>query len=925
MIASGKYDVRLILAFIAATLVSSLAAQQLDPELLKRLQSQASGQTGGQQTSPIDQARERGTPQILRQSETPVSDDLRDRLEAAKLREQIQKFAPATPIERAFRERTGAQTLTQFGYDLLAVARSTSTLPVTGDIGDGYVMGVGDEVVVMFQGSTSRSITTRVDREGRLVVDQLRPVVAAGRSLGAVRRDIEAATKATLLGTDVYLSIGAVRSVSVLVGGEVNRPGAFNVTSLTDVASVLAQAGGVRPTGSLRRVRLVRAGQVINYDVYGLLGIGNPPSLRLRDGDRIVVPAIGQVIAVAGGVARPGIYELAPGGRMSIAQAVAMAGGPLRPNGNDFVVNRISKSGDEQVLNLTTPSAALFASDAVMVSPRVRGTDGQVRVSGYIDMPGVRSLASAASIAALIGGADNLKPGAYLPFAALVRDDPRTRAKELIAVNLVNVFSRGENVRLRSGDELVLFSESDVSFLQGEAIRRIILGETNPDPKCRALIAFEGVVRDTQSQRFSAAIRSSFLVDRGGRVEVASGVASQAQIGVGNTDTLAVGADALQRRNASTESLNEIRAEQNKELTEAQTLEKERLQNRRCPQIFSDRSELIGFLLEHSVSLNGAVRKPGSYPLAGSGDIATLVAVGNGLTVDAVKDTVEVTRNKGETATVETISTKQSLLSEIRVAAGDDVRFKAGAQPLEPGAVLLSGEFIRPGLYPIRKGETLSALIDRVGGLGNNAYPYGAVFTRRSVRIAQQQSFQRSSRELNAAIINVTARKNISAEGILAASQVANSFANTEAAGRVVVEADPRVLAIRRDLDTVLEPGDAIFVPKKPNFILAAGDFQNPSALQFVAQKQINTYIAESGGLQRSADKSRIFIVYPNGVAQQLVKSRWSKAALTLPPGSTIVVPKNIDPLARLDLIKDGATILGQLAVSIASVAVLGR
>jgi polysaccharide biosynthesis/export protein len=940
IVVSFVKNMRLALVSAVSLMATGLAAQQVDIEALKRLQSQVGGSSPTEQSSPLDRARERAATSGLRTGDTPISDDLKDQLEAAKLRREIQQYAPATPIERSFRDRTGVQTLRQFGYDLLAVARNTSTLPVTGDVGDGYVMGVGDEVVVMFQGSTSRNITTRIDREGRLVVDQLRPIIAAGRSFGAVRRDVEAATRATLLGTDVYLSIGTVRAVSVLVGGEVNRPGAFNVTSLTDVASVLAQAGGVRTTGSLRRVRLVRAGQVINYDVYGLLGIGNPPSLRLRDGDRIVVPAIGQVLAIAGGVARPGIYELAPGGRLSIAQAIAIAGGPLRPNGNDFIVNRIGKNGDEIVLNLNTPGASLQAGDAVIVSPRVRGTEGQIRVSGYVDTPGVRSLGSARSVAALLGSADNLKAGVYLPFAALVRDDPRTRAKQYQAVNLVNIFSRGENLNLRSGDELVLFSENDISFLQSEAVRRVILGERNPEPKCRALVAFETVVRDTQSQRFSAAIRGSFLVDRNGKAEVASGAGSQSQLGVTDTDALIGGSDTLrrtkndrfsndlettQRRDETQQLQNDQFSEQPKILTEFELSERALRDNKKCPDIFSTRPELMGFLLEHSVSLNGAVRKPGAYPLAGNADVATLLAVGNGLTVDALKETVEVTRSEGTVARVETVALQNQRMSDIRISAGDDVRFKSGAQALESGAILLSGEFLRPGLYPIRKGEKLSELIERAGGVSDNAYAYGAVFTRRSVRLAQQQGFQRTARELNTALINVTARKNINAEGILAATQLANSFAKAEAPGRMVVEADPRVLNVRKDLDTVLEPGDAIFMPKRPNFILAVGDFLNPSALQFIPQKTLDSYIAESGGLQRSADKSRIFVVYPNGVARQLKKGAWRQAEASLPPGSTIIVPKNIDPLAKLDIIKDVASIIGQLAVSFASIAVIAR
>ena len=147
-----------------------------------------------------------------------------------------------------------------------------------------------------------------------------------------------------------------------------------------------------------------------------------------------------------------------------------------------------------------------------------------------------------------------------------------------------------------------------------------------------------------------------------------------------------------------------------------------------------------------------------------------------------------------------------------------------------------------------------------------------------------------------------------------------------ESLGRMVVEADPAVLAAYPEADTVLEAGDSIYMPKKPNFVLAMGDVLNPGALQFGRTKTARDYIQEAGGIQRSADDGRAFIVYPNGVAQPLKTSGWFRSAqAVVPPGSTIVVPKNIDPLYTLDIVKDVATIIGQFATSIAAIAVISN
>ena len=201
------------------------------------------------------------------------------------------------------------------------------------------------------------------------------------------------------------------------------------------------------------------------------------------------------------------------------------------------------------------------------------------------------------------------------------------------------------------------------------------------------------------------------------------------------------------------------------------------------------------------------------------------------------------------------------------------------------------------------------------------------MFTRRSVKELQQDGFRRTGRELTSGLLAATARKTGQGSGdsLIAAQGLIAQLSTVEAPGRVVVEADPRALALRPDLDTVLESGDAIYVPKRPNFVLALGDVNNPGALQFVEGKTVADYLGESGGTQFSADKKRVFVVLPNGTSQPLKHGRWQRTANagSVPPGSTIIVPKNIDPLFGLDVARDIATIVGTLFTSLATVAVL--
>jgi protein involved in polysaccharide export with SLBB domain len=123
--------------------------------------------------------------------------------------------------------------------------------------------------------------------------------------------------------------------VSVTVAGEVNSPGVKQATGLSTPLDALVLALGVKKSGSLRNIRIVRGGRIIPYDLYHvLLNDGSAPQVLLQDGDRIVVPTLGKVAAVSGWVRRPGIYELRPGQDAISLQELLRLGGGLQVRGN---------------------------------------------------------------------------------------------------------------------------------------------------------------------------------------------------------------------------------------------------------------------------------------------------------------------------------------------------------------------------------------------------------------------------------------------------------------------------------------------------------------------------------------------------------------------------------------------------------------
>lgn len=885
----------------------SASAQSLgggmDPSVLQGLQKQLGVEGAGSASSKtLDEERAAGdlqnqaaSPPVLSPGSTPEEIEL----SRQRARNQLDEIYAPSPIEREYRGRLEDDSLRQFGYELFKSA-STSSGPITGQISDGYILGVGDYLVVNFQGATNESRSVRVNREGQVIVGALPPIQAAGRSLGQVRREIEAATKSTLLGTNVFVSVGSVRAITVFVGGEVNRPGQYQMTSLADVATALARAEGVRRTGSLRRVRVMRGTRSTSVDLYGLLGIGTPQSIRLQDGDRIIVPVIGDTVAVTGAVARPGIYELR-GKSGTVGAILDYAGGAVRPRGSSVSISRIDPNGGEAFVRVVGINQQIVAGDALVVTAgSAGGAANRVVLQGNVINPGPRPLPAAPTVRDLLGTINDVKADTYLPMAVLVRRDPASGSRLFQPVNLTTALGAGDPVPLQPNDALWVFSRADIAFMNTAAVRQIVLGGPNPMPECKSLSRFADTVRDTQSSRFSVLTRGAFIVeDKAGK--------SQA-VNVGSSTMTAAAA---------------MEAAQAKEAQASKDAAKDA-----CPVAFEREPALLPVLIENSIGIGGSVRRPGAYPVAGAitADVAVNIAEGSTGGREGVVIDVTTSPASGNPALQRyALDADGRALNRIAIRSGDDIRLSTPQPQFESASVLLTGEFARPGLYTVRKGETLSHLFERAGGLTPYAYPYGAVMTRRSVRQAEEEGFRRTSRDLGNAVLSIAARKNVNAEGLAAVSQISKELSTAQGAGRVVVEADPRVLASRPALDTILEGGDSIFMPKQPNFVLVLGDVSNPGAVQYQAGRAPREYVMDVGGTQFSADKSRIYVVYPNGLARPIKSSVWRGSNAVVPPGSTVIVPKNLDPLFKLDFVSNIVSIVGALVSSVATVAIVAR
>ncbi|ATR22484.1 Polysaccharide export protein [Roseomonas mucosa] len=823
---------------------------------------------------------------------------------------------PLSNTESFFAARLPEQQppLRQFGYDSFRQAAVPGL--TTGAMPEGYLLGRDDEVIIAVRGRVRTSYTLRVGRDGMLTLPDLAPIPAAGRSLGELRAEIEARVARELGGSEAYVSLGQTRQIAVFVAGEVVRPGLQTLPALTSVLDALSLAGGVRRTGSLRAIRVEGPGGARIVDLYGAIaGTGATPDLSLREGERVVVPPLGGVVAVAGEVTRPGIYELPPGAaQQPLALVLRLAGEALRPSGNRFLLQGTDAGGRRAYAEIA-PAAPLRRGDAVLVQPGADVSANALRLAGHVAVPVMRSAGggygkAGFSLRQLLADARQIRPDPYVRLGVVWRVDPRTRVRRFVGFDLGRVLQGQANLSLAEADEVIILAQSDILWLSSPPVQRALRGEM-PTP----LLVPVTVSAGTAQRPPDGGPTANTAVSAGLPASV------PAQPDCPALQSLAVAAKGSPMRYAH-----------------ARGAGFPDLGNPPCPQVFIDYPTLLPFLLDQSVLLGGEVGLPGLYPvLEDTGLDQVLAAAGDvGETADLAA--VEFSREPLDQAgavplTRLRLDLRSRNFAAVRLSPRDGIRIPRGFGDREIGSVTLVGEFVRPGTYDIRRGERLSELIGRAGGLTPQAYPYGTVFTRESVRVRQQDGFERTARELESSLLQVAAGQAVAGSrasgdlggAITAGRQMASALREAKAAGRMSVEANPAILAARPELDTLLEPGDLIAIPKRPNEVTVVGAVLNPGSMQFTTGKKAVDYVRAAGGEQRFADAGRAFVVLPNGQSVPAGIGSWQGGGPPVPPGSLVVVPQDPSPYETWGFIRDITQVLGQVSVSAAALAVISR
>jgi protein involved in polysaccharide export with SLBB domain len=803
----------------------------------------------------------------------------------------------------------------RFGLDIFqAENRNPALIPMDLPVGPDYVVGPGDGLAIDLWGGVSQRVFRTVDREGRVSLPEVGPILVSGKTLGEVQQNLQKILRTQFRDVSADVSLARLRTVRIYVVGDVEHPGAYDVSSLSTPLNALFAAGGPASQGSLRVLEHYRGKQLTQtVDVYELLLHGVRSGIeRLENGDTVLVPPLGPEVTVQGMVRRPAVYEMH--GEKSLADVLNLAGGVLPTAALGHIeVQRLEAHEKRTMLSLNIPQAkdstavteqltafSIHDGDIVNIFPIAPYNQDAVYLEGHVLLPGRYAYHKGMKLTDVISSYSDLLPEPAGQYAEIIRLNPPDYSPSVVSFDLARALADPAAApALEPLDTVRIFGRYDFqnspTVTIGGAVRRPGTYITSGQVHLRDAIELAGgLTPDAQTQ---GAQVFHYLPDS--RLKVTS---------VNLSDALA--GNPLD--NILLEPRDHILVHMN-----------------------------IAKMDPPAVLIKGDVARPGRYPLTAGMRVADLIRLGGGLKRSADPELADLTRTLSTDSAQP--SSEHEQIHVARALAGDatdnpelregdvlSVPQIAGWQDLG-AAIAVRGAVRRPGTYGIRPGARLSTILKMAGGFQADSYPYGAVLQRSSIREIEERSRAELVDRVRRAQVGLKVNDETDPDKKLNKEAAYQQWESTVQS----LEHNPPVgrLAIRissdihhwenTPADIEVRAGDVLTIPKKLNYVMVTGQVYNATAISYRPGKSANWYLEQAGGPTQLANKKAIFVIRADGsvIGGTSGFGLWGGSSLSsvLQPGDTIVAPER-----ALGGSKNWAIILqaAGLAASVASTAI---
>lgn len=334
---------------------------------------------------------------------------------------------------------------------------------------------------------------------------------------------------------------------------------------------------------------------------------------------------------------------------------------------------------------------------------------------------------------------------------------------------------------------------------------------------------------------------------------------------------------------------------------------------------------------QQTIAISGPVRYPGEYPLPATQRLEDAVFVAGGL-----KDSASLYQGEIARYTVDENGVGQMRIlnvnladamagrSNIELQSRDRVLIKSIPEFAKTRTIELKGEVRYPGIYTFRDGETLKDVLQRAGGLTENAFPRGAVFTREKLRQLEAQRLREAEERLQGDLLSVQLEGDNfggqTSQRIQQVEDLLEDVQNSRPVGRMVIDlaavvSDENYQPIR------LQDGDSLTIPTIPQAVSVFGEVQFPTSHLHQQGLTVDDYLERSGGPTRQADEDRVYVVKADGSVMLPERSQWfGGRSQQLQPGDTIIMPIDVDRLNQLELWTNVSQIVYQMALGAAAV-----
>ena len=771
--------------------------------------------------------------------------------------------------------------LNYFGYDIFKRDPALFQATSVGAVDPDYLIGPGDEIIVMLWGETQFRQVLTVDREGFVFIPEIGQVFVNGLNLNLLESKLfrvfsqsyaslnpQGRTPTTFL--DV--SLGNLRPLRIQVLGEVAQPGAYTVSPSATLFSSLYYFNGPTTLGSLRDIQLIRAGEKIaSIDFYDFLLTGKrPEDQKLQLDDVIFIPPRQKTVHIEGEINREGIYELKPD--ESLIDFISIAGDlkitayldraqidrivPFK-NRRELGMDRMFKDVNLEKILKAEEIFQLKDGDRLQIFSILDLRQNIVELSGAVARPGIYDLGDSLSVSELINKADGTLGDAYQERVDIVR--------------LKSDFTE-ELIKLNLGLALNGDPENDINLQGMDKIR--VYGITEMVP--RRYVSIIGHVKQPGRYLLQENMKLYDLIFKAGGF-IDEEFKERAYLE--RADIFRMNSDRISRSIVSFdlgELLSSPESEKNILLI--------------ADDIIRVYQKNI-FESPKYVSINGVVRNPGTYELKTDMNLKDLILEAGGFKENVYRYRVEVasidpqnndlkefaqvtTFNINEKFSFE-VETKEDLKNDLFTDSAyymlkpyDLISIRSDPYFINQKQVTINGEVLYPGNYTILNAEEkITDIIKRAGGLRPNANPDLSQYFRNNIKI------------------NTAFKKILS---------------------------NPK-----SSLNFIVQDGDLISILPHSNIVNIIGQVNRPGVHKHVQGKRLKYYIYISGGLSPDADRENIWIEYPNGDSKRY--STWSIFSPVVTDGSTIVIgrEKEKEPFDRTEYAKELTSILANLAQAI--------